>query len=114
MQPQHKLIHFLALFQTTFDLVVSAYTLLELPNKQERMKTIEALWKKSDEFLVLIENGTFEGYMTLMEARDFVLNERRDRQESGDNGGDLEMRVRLGQNTEVGHVFAPVSCPILP
>ncbi|XP_040272692.1 methyltransferase-like protein 17, mitochondrial isoform X3 [Bufo bufo] len=56
-----------------FDLVVSAYSLNELPNFAEREKTIQTLWRKTGGFLVLVENGTREGHQLLMEARDIII-----------------------------------------
>uniref|UniRef100_A0A8D0GX28 Ribosome assembly protein METTL17, mitochondrial n=1 Tax=Sphenodon punctatus TaxID=8508 RepID=A0A8D0GX28_SPHPU len=56
-----------------FDLVVSAYSLNELPSQAQRVETVQTLWRKTDAFLVLIENGTKEGHQMLMEARDVVL-----------------------------------------
>ncbi|XP_073527304.1 ribosome assembly protein METTL17, mitochondrial [Phyllobates terribilis] len=56
-----------------FDLVVSAYSLNELPNFSERERVIQTLWRKTGSFLVLVENGTREGHQLLMEARDIVL-----------------------------------------
>ncbi|XP_030067248.1 ribosome assembly protein METTL17, mitochondrial isoform X2 [Microcaecilia unicolor] len=56
-----------------FDLVVSAYSLNELPSRMDRVNTIQTLWRKTSGFLVLIENGTKEGHQLLMEARDAVL-----------------------------------------
>ncbi|XP_067388300.1 ribosome assembly protein METTL17, mitochondrial isoform X2 [Emydura macquarii macquarii] len=56
-----------------FDLVVSAYSLNELPSLAERRETVRTLWRKTDGFLVLVENGTKEGHQMLMEARDTVL-----------------------------------------
>nr|XP_033819251.1 methyltransferase-like protein 17, mitochondrial isoform X2 [Geotrypetes seraphini] len=56
-----------------FDLVVSAYSLNELPSRVDRISTVETLWRKTSGFLVLIENGTKEGHRMLMEARDAVL-----------------------------------------
>ncbi|XP_069817640.1 ribosome assembly protein METTL17, mitochondrial [Dendropsophus ebraccatus] len=56
-----------------FDLVVSAYSLNELPNFAERERVIQTLWRKTGGFLVLVENGTQEGHQLLMEARDIVL-----------------------------------------
>ncbi|XP_075068855.1 ribosome assembly protein METTL17, mitochondrial [Mixophyes fleayi] len=56
-----------------FDLVVSAYSLNELPSFSERVRTIQTLWRKTRGFLVLVENGTGEGHQLLMEARDIVL-----------------------------------------
>uniref|UniRef100_A0A023FLU9 Putative methyltransferase-like protein 17 mitochondrial n=1 Tax=Amblyomma cajennense TaxID=34607 RepID=A0A023FLU9_AMBCJ len=57
----------------TFDLVVSAFTLMELPNAQRRLETVASLWGKTSRFLVLIENGTQAGHTAITEARDFVL-----------------------------------------
>ncbi|XP_068097289.1 ribosome assembly protein METTL17, mitochondrial isoform X2 [Hyperolius riggenbachi] len=56
-----------------YDLVISAFSLNELPNFAARQKTIQALWRKTGGFLVLVENGTREGHRLLMEARDIVL-----------------------------------------
>ncbi|XP_066487275.1 ribosome assembly protein METTL17, mitochondrial isoform X2 [Tiliqua scincoides] len=56
-----------------FDLVVSAFSLNELPGQAQRVETVQTLWRKTDGFLVLIENGTKEGHQMLMEARDAVL-----------------------------------------
>ncbi|KAM3940274.1 ribosome assembly protein METTL17, mitochondrial [Leptodactylus fuscus] len=56
-----------------FDLVVSAYSLNELPSFAERERIIQTLWRKTGGFLVLVENGTREGHQLLMEARDIVL-----------------------------------------
>ncbi|XP_044131082.1 methyltransferase-like protein 17, mitochondrial isoform X3 [Bufo gargarizans] len=76
-----------------FDLVVSAYSLNELPNFAEREKTIQTLWRKTGGFLVLVENGTREGHQLLMEARDIVIK-----------GGDKEVL-----DHRPACVFAP--CP---
>ncbi|KAK8788225.1 hypothetical protein V5799_021997 [Amblyomma americanum] len=56
-----------------FDLVVSAFTLMELPNAQRRLETVASLWGKTNRFLVVIENGTQAGHNAVAEARDFVL-----------------------------------------
>ncbi|KAM9330784.1 ribosome assembly protein METTL17, mitochondrial [Gastrophryne carolinensis] len=75
------------------DLVISAFSLNELPNFAAREKTIQALWRKTGGFLVLVENGTREGHQLLMEARDIVLQ-----------GGDKEI-----WDDRPACVFAP--CP---
>ncbi|KAM8960658.1 ribosome assembly protein METTL17, mitochondrial [Pelodytes ibericus] len=59
-----------------YDLVVSAYSLNELPSKVDREKTIQTLWRKTGGFLVLVENGTREGHQLLMEARETVLRKQ--------------------------------------
>ncbi|XP_069044745.1 ribosome assembly protein METTL17, mitochondrial [Lepisosteus oculatus] len=56
-----------------FDVVVSAFSLSELPSSSERRDTVQTLWRKTHSFLVLLENGTREGHQILMEARDTVL-----------------------------------------
>nr|XP_032628810.1 methyltransferase-like protein 17, mitochondrial [Chelonoidis abingdonii] len=76
-----------------FDLVVSAFSLNELPSLAERRETIRTLWRKTDSFLVLVENGTKEGHQMLMEAREIVLG-----------GGD-----KVVHDPREAHVFAP--CP---
>ncbi|XP_041036719.1 methyltransferase-like protein 17, mitochondrial isoform X2 [Carcharodon carcharias] len=66
--------HFLPVSpKVKFDVAVSAYSLSELPTLAERLHVVETLWRKTESFLVLIENGTKEGHQILMEARDVVL-----------------------------------------
>ncbi|XP_074838444.1 ribosome assembly protein METTL17, mitochondrial isoform X2 [Carettochelys insculpta] len=74
-----------------FDLVVSAFSLQELPSLAERRDTVRTLWRKTDGFLVLVENGTKEGHQILMEAREIVLG-----------GGD-----KVTHDPREAHVFAP-------
>ncbi|XP_013930151.1 PREDICTED: methyltransferase-like protein 17, mitochondrial [Thamnophis sirtalis] len=74
----------------TFDLTVSAFSLNDLPTYAQRKATVKNLWKKTNNFLVLVENGTKEGHQMLMEARDVILK-----------GAD--------KVNEKAHVFAP--CP---
>ncbi|XP_042332130.1 methyltransferase-like protein 17, mitochondrial [Sceloporus undulatus] len=84
-----------------FDLVVSAYSLNELPSYSERVETVQTLWRKTDSFLVLVENGTKEGHQMLMEARDVVLK-----------GTD-----KVVYDPREPHIFAPcphhLPCPLL-
>lgn len=56
-----------------FNLVVCAYSLLESESYEERMATIGSLWQKTDEYLVIVENGTFAGHQAVMQARDHIL-----------------------------------------
>ncbi|KAK7481675.1 hypothetical protein BaRGS_00027048 [Batillaria attramentaria] len=62
-----------------FDMVVSAYTLLEHPGKKERLETIEDLWRMTTDVLVLVENGTVAGFTLINEARDHLLKCPHDR-----------------------------------
>ncbi|XP_018425524.1 PREDICTED: methyltransferase-like protein 17, mitochondrial [Nanorana parkeri] len=59
--------------QVQYDLVISAFSLNELPNLSARQMNIRALWRKTGGFLVLVENGTREGHQLLMEARETIL-----------------------------------------
>nr|XP_004482351.2 methyltransferase-like protein 17, mitochondrial isoform X2 [Dasypus novemcinctus] len=56
-----------------FDVVVSAFSLNELPSKADRTAIIKTLWRKTSHFLILVENGTKVGHRLLMDARDLVL-----------------------------------------
>lgn len=57
-----------------YDIVVSAYGLLELPSLESRLETICKLWEKTEQYLVIVEQGTNSGFEIVNEARDFVLN----------------------------------------
>lgn len=59
-----------------FDLVVSAFTLSELPTVNDREDAVTTLWRKTNAYLVLVENGTKEGHQMLMEARDSLLKKQ--------------------------------------
>ncbi|XP_021567245.1 methyltransferase-like protein 17, mitochondrial isoform X3 [Carlito syrichta] len=59
-----------------FDVIVSAFSLSELPSKADRTEVIQTLWRKTSHFLVLVENGTKAGHRLLMDARDLVLKTR--------------------------------------
>uniref|UniRef100_H3CK88 Methyltransferase type 11 domain-containing protein n=2 Tax=Tetraodon nigroviridis TaxID=99883 RepID=H3CK88_TETNG len=56
-----------------FDLVTAAFTLSELPGVKDREDAVLTLWRKTNSYLVLVENGTKEGHQILMEARETVL-----------------------------------------
>ncbi|KAM5235519.1 ribosome assembly protein METTL17, mitochondrial [Ctenodactylus gundi] len=76
-----------------FDVVVSAFALSELPSKADCSEVVQTLWRKTNHFLVLVENGTKAGHRLLMDARDLVLK--------GKGKAPLDPRP--------GFVFAP--CP---
>ncbi|KAK2103901.1 Methyltransferase-like protein 17, mitochondrial [Saguinus oedipus] len=82
-----------AFHEVQFDIVVSAFSLSELPSKADRNEVVQTLWRKTHHFLVLVENGTKAGHSLLMDARDLVLN--------GNEKSPLDPRP--------GFVFAP--CP---
>lgn len=58
-----------------YDLVVSAFTLLELPSRKARIEAIEALWQKTSDVLVIIESGSRAGFSCVLEARNLILQD---------------------------------------
>ncbi|KAB0803939.1 hypothetical protein PPYR_00909 [Photinus pyralis] len=65
---------FLPANHIAYDLIVCAYTLLDLPTRKSRLQTLLNLWNKSVKYLVLVERGTRAGFEVINEARDFILN----------------------------------------
>ncbi|XP_017881519.1 methyltransferase-like protein 17, mitochondrial isoform X2 [Ceratina calcarata] len=63
----------------TYDIVVSAYSLFELPNQNARLEMISKLWQKTQHYLVIVEKGTNAGFTIINEARDFVLSQKNKR-----------------------------------
>ncbi|XP_053685073.1 methyltransferase-like protein 17, mitochondrial [Sabethes cyaneus] len=57
-----------------YDIVLSAFSLFELPTKQTRLDVVENLWNKCDEFLVLVEHGSLAGFSLIDEARQFLID----------------------------------------
>ncbi|XP_067625698.1 ribosome assembly protein METTL17, mitochondrial [Eurosta solidaginis] len=64
---------FLPAIETMYDLVVSSYTLFELPNAESRKEVLLNLWKKCCGYLVIVEEGTRRGSELVNEVRDYVL-----------------------------------------
>lgn len=58
---------------TKYDVAISAFSLLELPNQRERLATLETLWNKTQRHLIIIENGNRTGFKLVNEARKFIL-----------------------------------------
>ncbi|XP_053971292.1 methyltransferase-like protein 17, mitochondrial [Hylaeus volcanicus] len=58
----------------TYDIVVSAYSLFELPDQNSRLEVIAKLWEKTENYLIIVEQGTRAGFTIINEARDFILN----------------------------------------
>eukprot|EP00088_Acartia_fossae_P049919 TRINITY_DN5544_c0_g1_i5.p1 TRINITY_DN5544_c0_g1~~TRINITY_DN5544_c0_g1_i5.p1 ORF type:complete len:507 (-),score=71.00 TRINITY_DN5544_c0_g1_i5:212-1732(-) len=58
-----------------YDLVLSAYSLMEKKSAKERLELIFKLWSRVEEngCLVLVELGTNAGFQIISEARDFLL-----------------------------------------
>ncbi|XP_021935018.1 methyltransferase-like protein 17, mitochondrial isoform X2 [Zootermopsis nevadensis] len=78
-----------------YDVVVSAYTLLELPSARTRLETIINLWNKTNRYLIIVEQGTNTGFKVINEARDFILQ--------------LGKGEEIHPSVTVAHVFSP--CP---
>lgn len=91
-----------------YDMVVVAYSLLELPNRESRAQTIENLWHKTNDLMVIVERGNEGGFTAVNEARNFVLDL---------SGYDVTKKVNLTSETrpitrlesKAAHVLAP--CP---
>lgn len=83
-----------ALSEPTYDIVVSSFTLMDLPDMKTRFDVIQKLWKKTTNYLVIIEEGTNSGFSVVNEARDIILF----------NGN-----LKSDSNNKLAHVFAP--CP---
>ncbi|XP_052062325.1 methyltransferase-like protein 17, mitochondrial [Mytilus californianus] len=58
----------------SFSTVVSAYTLIECENKEARQKMVQSLWDMTEDYLVLVEIGSFVGHRLIQEAKEFILN----------------------------------------
>ncbi|XP_035713073.1 methyltransferase-like protein 17, mitochondrial isoform X2 [Folsomia candida] len=78
-------------FKVSYDLVVSAYSLMELPSLKHRLKALDILWKKTNNYLVIVEQGSSAGFKAIIEARDYILE------------------LDKGHKSELSHVFSP--CP---
>ncbi|XP_029663982.1 methyltransferase-like protein 17, mitochondrial isoform X2 [Formica exsecta] len=46
---------------------------MNLPSQQFRLETILKLWKKTEKYLIIVEEGTNAGFTLVNEARDFIL-----------------------------------------
>ncbi|XP_046733970.1 methyltransferase-like protein 17, mitochondrial isoform X2 [Diprion similis] len=77
------------------DIVVSAFSLFELPNVQARLDVVLNLWMRTNNYLVIVEQGTNAGFKIVNEARDFILN--------------MSIESLETDNPNPFHVFAP--CP---
>lgn len=64
---------FLPASHNKYDIVLSAFSLFELPSKKNRLDVLENLWNKCDGYLVLVEQGSFAGFSLIEEAREFML-----------------------------------------
>ncbi|KAJ3316068.1 hypothetical protein HDV04_000277 [Boothiomyces sp. JEL0838] len=56
------------------DLVLSAFTLSELPNDNNRKLTVKALWRQTNDILILIDRGNPSGFNAISTARTQIIN----------------------------------------
>lgn len=59
---------FLPASKIMYDLVVCAYSLLELPSLKDRLQTIVNLWNKTERYLVIVEQGTNAGFKVIFNS----------------------------------------------
>lgn len=64
---------FLPASDDKFDLVLSAYSLFELPSLKNRLEVANNLWNKTGQYLIFVEVGTNSGFTVLNEIRDFLM-----------------------------------------
>ena len=69
------------------DVVVSAFCLNELPSDAAQALVIKTLWERTRKTLVLIEDGTPEGFRTIVNARHFLLDLEQNQRSSRNEGG---------------------------
>lgn len=92
---------FPASMNPTYDIVISAHSLFELPSQQFRLETILKLWRKTENYLIIVEDGTNAGFELVNEARDFILK---------------YANSKYRKDTKFVHVFSPcphdLKCPL--
>jgi len=96
--------------QIKYDVVIAAYTLTEMPFQKQRLQAIQSLWRKTKDYLVIIEPGNNEGFETALQARRFIAG--KDQQKEGEfdysHFEDSFSSYELDDGSEdSGHIFAP-------
>lgn len=66
-----------------YSIVLSAYSLFELPSMKARLETIQKLWNKTEDYLIIVEHGSNAGFQVVNEAREYVLNLKADKDRVG-------------------------------
>jgi len=56
-----------------YDIVLSAYSMFELPTLKNRLEVASNLWNKAQNYLIFVESGTNSGFQVLNEIRDFLM-----------------------------------------
>ncbi|XP_061196882.1 methyltransferase-like protein 17, mitochondrial [Saccostrea echinata] len=60
-----------------FSLVICAYTLMDFPMQSERLQLVKDLWSRTNDYFVLVDVGTYNGFLAIQEVRRRLL--RRDK-----------------------------------
>ncbi len=60
--------------QDKFDIVISAFTLSDLPNDTNRKFTLNSLWNQTSDMLILIDRGTPVGFDLISKARQYIID----------------------------------------
>ncbi|PIA18546.1 Rsm22-domain-containing protein, partial [Coemansia reversa NRRL 1564] len=106
--PKTEFLRYLAPEQPniTADLVVSAFSLSELPSDSARKTTIETLWNYTKDTLVLIDRGTPHAAEIISKARDqlLALNSKDIGNQQTD---DKEGKIPTDRKSSVIHTVAP-------
>lgn len=97
--------------QTKFDIVVSAFSLLDLPSKSSRINTIENLWHKTKDILVIVETGKKAGFQAVLEARNLIMDITGHKVSTTFKVSrtDQQLVPREEKNIPKAHIMAPVS-----
>ncbi|KAH9401209.1 Methyltransferase-like protein 17, mitochondrial [Tyrophagus putrescentiae] len=108
----------------TYDLVVSAFSLLELPDTRSRLYVVENLWKKTSGALVIVEHGSKAGFAAVSRRqldpleRERLLKveqQKRRRNSTEDDestdGGELSQRLARTEGSVVAPCPHDLICP---
>lgn len=81
---------FLPARETKFDIVLSAFSMFEMPSLKNRLEVAQNLWNKTSGYLIFVEVGTNAGFKLLNEIREYLMHVKQ-------------------HNAEEAYVFSP--CP---
>ncbi len=73
------------------DLVISTFTLSELPSDVIRKVALNTLWKSTNDVLVLIDRDNFLGFDVIQKSRTFILQNAKE----GDEDAHVVAPVRV-------------------
>ena len=100
-----------------YDLVVSAFSLMELPSRKARIQAIESLWQKTHDLLVILETGTKPGFTVINEVRSLILDMTGHQVTNSfyEATDSFEVKEYDWRNAPSSHILAPCShhmtCP---